>query len=141
MSITLFYKGNKPLSFNLTRNPMTNRRQSPKPEGKGLEDLDPQDPNYQADKQKILKHPQYSPSETVVLKPGLNKFENEEQAAYLYEMLGNPEVGGYIPLSDGSHIEIQNENVLIEVDEKGEEIKDNLFKKFRQPMVGKHIAR
>lgn len=127
------------MEFRLTKNPITKPSQNSKPEGKGLDDLDPQKPDYRVQREKILKHPNYSASELVVLKPGLNKFENNEQAEYLYQMLGNPEVGGYIPHTDGSKEVITNENVLIEVDKDGNEIKDNLFKKYRR-QVGRLVV-
>ncbi len=73
----------------------------------------------------VLKHHLYSPSNTVVLKPGINEFENEEHALYLYLTLGNAEHGG----KDLNGVIVRNNNIVIEVDDDGKEIRDNLYLK------------
>jgi len=54
---------------------------------------------------------------------GKDKDYNEEQGEYLYKMLGVPEHGGIG--ADGRPV--TNKNYIIELDDKGEEKKDNLF--------------
>lgn len=139
MAIKLKYLGTDKIEFRMTKKPISNRQASPAPTGKKISDLDQNDPNYKIEREKILSHPNYSESELVVLKPGINVFENEEHAEYLYEQLGNPEVGGYMTYTDGTQDKVVNKNILIEVDEKGNEVKDNLFKKYRQPLRMAHI--
>jgi hypothetical protein len=138
--ILLKYLGEEPMEFRLTKCPVSNPRACPAPEGVRLSDIDKNDPEYKMKREKILNHPNYSTNEPVVLKPGVNKFENEEHAEYLYMILGNPETGGVINYADGSSDRIKNDNILIEVDEKEKEIRDNLFKKHRMPLKNAHIA-
>lgn len=136
----LLYEG-KPMKFTLTKSPISNIKQSPKPEGVGVEDLDPAHPEYNQLKTRILSHPNYSEAEVVYLKPGINVFDNDEHAEYLYKLLGNPVEGGYIPLSDGSKRMIKNPNIIHEVNEKGEPIEGEWFAKYRQPVGYLHTAR
>jgi len=137
--IILNYKGEDRLEFKMTQHPITNPQESPSPTGKFLSDLDPNDPKYKLQKAEILNHPNYSMSETVALKPGINKYENEEHAEYLYKILGNPEVGGVVVFADGEREPIKNRNILFEVDEKGAEIRDHFYKKYRMPIRMAHI--
>lgn len=136
--ILLKYKGEK-LEFRLTKTPISNTQASPSPTGKKIGDLDPKAVNYSVEKKAILNHPNYSDNEVITLKPGLNKFENEEHAEYLYKILGNPENGGVVTYSDGTEGRIINKNILIQVDEKGEEVKGELYKKYRQPLRNPNI--
>lgn len=136
----LLYEG-KPMKFTLTKSPISNIKQSPKPEGVGVEDLDPAHTEYNQLKTRILSHPNYSEAEVVYLKPGINVFDNDEHAEYLYKLLGNPVEGGYIPLSDGSKRMIKNPNIIHEVNEKGEVIEGEWFEKYRKPVGYLHTAR
>lgn len=122
----------KTYEFRLTNCPINNPQASPMPTGKRLEDLDEKSPRYIQQRDEILKHPNYSSSRTIVLEPGINEFKNEEHAEYLYKILGNPDVGGTIPFGIGEKRAIVNKNWLIEVDKDENEVKDNLFLKYRQ---------
>jgi len=123
----------------MTETPISNPQACPAPTGKFVSDLDPAARDYKIEKEKILSHPNYSESETIVIKPGINKIENDEQAEYLYKTIGNPEDGGMVTFSDGDSERIINQNVLFEVDEDGKEIKDNFYKKYRQVKRGVHV--
>lgn len=131
MSTRLKYDGKEALEFTLTRNPVTLPQQSPAPMGKFLKDLDPNHPKYRQQKAEIENHANYSPSEKIILKPGINLIENDEHAEYIYQQLGVPEIGGTVPFGVHEQRTIVNRNICCEVDAKGEEIKDNLFLKYR----------
>ena|SRR3990167_2486373 len=133
MSIRLFNNSDKEFSFTLTEHPITNVRESPTPTGVKIEELDPTKSNYRQKKEEILNHLYYSPTSIVMLRMGVNDFENEEWAEYIYQTLGNPEEGGVIPIGSGSFEKVKNNNFVIEVDENGKEIKDHLWKKYRRP--------
>lgn len=127
----LLFEGEKALEFRLTKNPITNIRQSPAPLGYTLDSLDPNDAEYNVKKQKLLQHPNYSENELVVLKPGLNEFTNLEHAEYLYRELGNPVDGGSVPVGGNQTIMVQNNNILHEVDKDGKKIEGPFHKKYR----------
>lgn len=116
----------------MTKNPITNPQQSPQPTGKKLEDLDSKSPDYVNQKNAILNHPNYSESKVYYLEPGINVFENDEQAEYLYATLGNPEDAGLIPVGRSFVKTERNKNYILEVDEEGKEIRDHLFAKYRK---------
>ena len=130
--ITLLNQSDKKYEMRMTNNPVTNPRQSPRPEGFSLEELDPKDPSYQIKKMRIENHPNYSESEVIYLKPGLNKFENEEHAEYFYAQLGNPESGGSIPSGVGQTVPVTNSNFVWETDKEGNPTKGPLFNKYRK---------
>lgn len=115
--------------FRLTKNPVSNPAASPEPTGKRVEDA--KDEN---ERRLILKHTNYSESEVVYLRPGINEFKNEEHAEYLYSQLGNPEDGGIVPISANKSYEVVNKNIVLEVDAEGNEIKDHLWLKYRKPI-------
>lgn len=119
----------KKFEFKLTKNPVKLPQQSPQPTGKL-----PEDAENSIEKETILNHPYYSECETVIVKPGLNELENDEQAEYIYMTLGNPEEAGSVPLGANRWQEIKNRNIIIEVDEKGKEIRDHFFAKYRNPL-------
>ncbi len=129
--IRLFNKSQKTYKFTLTDNPVTHPQQSPMPTGKALDELDPEKDKKEIEK--ILKHEHYSTSKEIVIRPGLNEIENDEQGEYIYNLLGNPEEGGVTILGTGKTRPVTNSNFLIEVGEDGKEIKDNLFRKCRMP--------
>ena len=91
---------------------------------------DPKDP-----RKRIPNPALFVESDIITLYPGqVTKFGegtpyNEEQGEYLYAQLGNPEDGG----RDGGGRQVKNKNVIIEVNDKNVEIKDNLFRKYRIP--------
>ena len=129
--IYLLNKKEKTYKWQMTEHPVTNPQESPRPTGKHLDELDPRKANYALEKQKILSHPNYSENEEVVLKPGLNKYENHEHAEWIYREMGAPEDAGTI-LRGGKEIAVRNNNFVLEVNEKGEEIKDNFYPKYRE---------
>ena len=131
--IRLMNESEKEFVFTLTKNPIINVRQSPRPTGINVDELDPSKNDYQTKKDAILKHPNYSKAETVVFKPGLNTFENDEHAEYIYMTLGNPEEAGSVPIGGGKWVGVKNENFVKEVDETGKEIKNHFYKKYRVP--------
>lgn len=117
--------------FTLTKNPITNVRQSPAPMGLTVEELDPGDVDYLKKKNEILNHPYYSESEVVYCKPGINDYDNDEQAEYIYKTLGDPEVAEYIPVGAGRTEPLMNKNFVWEVDKDGNPVKGALFQKYR----------
>lgn len=120
--IKLIYEGEKTLEFKLTMTPISNPQESPEPLGYSIESLDPKAADYKQKRDLTLNHFNYSENETVLLKPGINEFENEEQAEYLYRELGNPVDGGSIPVGGGKTASVVNNNVLHEVEEVEEEV-------------------
>lgn len=131
--IKLFYEG-EPIEIKMTANPITNPKQSPQPLGYLISDLDPKASDYNVKKMAVLNHPDYSEAVTVRLEPGVNEFENEEHAEYLYKTLGNPEDGGVIPVGVNQTFPVVNKNILHEVDENGNPTKGPLFQKYRKPV-------
>lgn len=130
--ITLKNISDKSFKFVFTKNPITAPFQNPQPTGKDLDTLDPDDDKLEI--QQILKHPNYSPAEEFVLKPGINKIENEEWAEYIYAQLGNPEEAGqFIPGNPRTNV--INKNIILEVDKDGNEIKDHFYRKYRMPAM------
>lgn len=127
--VRLLFTGKDKLEFRLTKNPLTRPWESPKPTGKALSDA-----KNDLEREQILKHPSYSESEVVTLKPGINEFKNEEWAEYLYAQLGQPDTGGSVDIGGGRFIDVENKNVLIEVDEKGDEITNHFWPKYRRPV-------
>ena len=130
--IQLLNNSQKTYKFTMTNNPITKVQQSPRPTGIDIETLDPE--NDKAKIEKILKNENYSTAEEVVLKPGINKYENEEHAEYLYKTLGAPEEGGVTIIGSGKTRSVTNNNFVLEVDGEGKETKDHFFKKYRQPV-------
>lgn len=133
----LKYEGTKKFTITMTKTPISNPQASPSPTGVFIDKLDPSDPKYLLNKDEILRHANYSESEDVTLKPGINEFENDEQAEYFYKILGNPEEGGTIRVGVNSEVRITNRNILIEVDAKGEEVKGagSFWEKYRKAKV------
>lgn len=135
MTVRLKYTGEKKLSFKVTTCPISNPKASPMPTGMSIDELDEKDPEFKKKRDAILGNADYAESEDITLKKGINEFENNEQAEYLYRMLGNPEIGGTIPFGVNQEHTVVNGNCLIEVDEKGIEIRGtkSLFDKYRKP--------
>jgi len=141
--IKLLYEKEKTLEFRLTKNPMTRPQQSPEPLGFKVDDLDPNEPDTAEKISKTKNHFNYSETELVLLKKGVNTFENEEHAEYLYYTLGNPVSGGTVPLGHGQVASVENNNVIHEVEEVEEKdtegkkklvlkkVEGKLFKKYR----------
>lgn len=123
--IRLQNNGEKTFVFDLTANPITRPEQSPQPTGKKISN-----DMTVAEQKEIREHTNYSKSYRVELAPGINEIENDEQAEYIYQIMGNPESGGDMPVGD-KWLKITNNNFVLEVDDKGKEIKTNLFKKYR----------
>ncbi|MDP1729384.1 MAG: hypothetical protein Q8L27_04230 [archaeon] len=120
----------------MTKNPITKPWQSPMPTGKRMQDLD------EREQEEVREHKNYSPSEDIELNPGINEFKNNEHAEYFYFSLGNPDNGGIV-LAGNSAIPIQNKNFVFEVDKNGEEIKENLWVKYRSiktPMINRSTS-
>lgn len=120
----------------MTEHPITKPFQSPTPTGIKLSDE-----LSSLEYDEIKNHPKYSSSEEVILKPGINEFKNDEQAEYFYSVLGQADNGGVI-YSGNQAVQIQNNNFILEVDEKGNEIKSNLWKKYRDiksPLVNRGV--
>lgn len=120
----------------MTKNPITNPEQSPRPTGIRLSDCDLSTPKGLRQKEEILNHPNYSESEEISLKSGVNEFKNEEHAEYFYKTLGQFDY----PEDDRARMtKMKNDNIVFEVEEAKEvdgkwefkEIKDNLYKKYR----------
>lgn len=126
--IKLLYKGKVPLEFRLTEKPVSRPYASPMPTGKALSAA-----KDDREREEILRHPDYSESRVFTLKPGLNEFKNEEWAEYLYSQLGQPDEGGSVDVGGGRSVRIVNKQILVEVDDKGNEKKDNLWVKYRRP--------
>ncbi|MHA1305181.1 MAG: hypothetical protein ACTSQE_15945 [Candidatus Heimdallarchaeaceae archaeon] len=129
------------IEYEITRVPLSNSRKGSKPVL--IEDIKNPgekipDPNLLTPLDKIV----IRAGETVKFEgKGEDKAYNEEQAEYLYKTLGSIEDGG--SLYPGGP-RVTSSNFLIEVDEKGEEIKTNLFKKYRiphSPAVAQNIQR
>ncbi len=133
--IRLQNTSDKTYEFKMTKNPITNPQQSPRPTGKSLEDLDLKAPNYVNQKNEIINHPNYSLSKTIYLEPGINEFENDEHAEYFYATLGQPEDAGLIPVGRTFVKASDNKNFVLEVDDKGKEIKTNLWNKYRKTTI------
>ena len=127
--VRLLNTSEQKFEFRLTKNPVSNPASSPEPTGKRLSDA--KDAN---EAQLISKHPSYSESEVVYLRPGINEFKNEEHAEYFYSQLGNPEDGGIVPISANKSYEVTNRNIVLEVDAEGKEVRDNLWLKYRKPV-------
>ena len=132
MTIILKNTSEKTYEMRMTKNPITNPQQSPRPTGKSLDELDPKSATYVNDKNAILKHPNYSESKVIYLEPGINKFENNEHAEYLYQTLGQPDDAGKEWVGQTQVQATPNHNFVIEVNEKGEEIRTNLWNKYRK---------
>lgn len=117
--------GTQKFELRVTKAPLSDPTMAPEP------NLirDPKDP-----RKKIPNPALYIDADIITLYPGkVTKFGegtpyNEEQGEYLYQMLGNPENGGNL-----GGVRVTNRNIIIEVNDKGEEIKDHLFKKYRVP--------
>lgn len=142
--IKLLYEGEKTLEFKLTMTPISNPQESPEPTGHSVESLDPKAYDYNQKKKLILEHPNYSENETVLLRPGINEFENEEQAEYIYRELGNPVDGGSVPVGSGKTASVVNNNVLHEAEEVEEEIEGEvkmILKKVEGPLHIKYRVR
>ena len=130
--IYLLNKKERTFKWQMTNHPVTNPQESPMPTGKNLEDLDVKKMNYKMERDAILNHPNYSEAFEVVLRPGLNKYENHEQAEWIYREMGSSEDAGTI-LRGKTEVQIKNNNFVFEVNEKGEEVKDNFYNKYRLP--------
>lgn len=116
----------KTINHVVTRVPLSASQKSPNP------DLvkDPSSPTKKIPNPALLTAVDdvvIKPGETVEFSGGEEKAYNIEQAEYLYQMLGQPENGG--SLYPGGPA-VRNKNFLLEVDEKGAEIKDNLYVRF-----------
>lgn len=123
--IRLLNKSKKTFKFRLTDYPITKPQQSPMPTGKKFDQL------TESEQEKVLKHPDYSKSTEVDLVPGVNEFKNDEWAEYFYKELGQVEEGGFVEFAGGSKYHVVNENIVIEIDKDGKEIRENLFRKYR----------
>ena len=135
--IRLLNLSKKTYKIKMTKHPISRPFESPQPTGKELnDDMD------KRKQEEILSHPNYSPANEIVLKPGVNEIENDEQAEYLYMTLGNPEDGG-VTFYGNQAYPVKNENFILEVDKDGNEIKDNLWKKYRinkNPLINKQAS-
>lgn len=120
---------NESIKYEVTRVPISNTRKASEPAL--IDDLDK--PGEKISDPRLL-----TKLDTLVLRAGkITEFDggedneyNEEQGEYLYKTLGSIEDAGYY-YQGGPRV--TNTNDLIEVNEKGEEIKTNLFKKYRLP--------
>ena len=127
--IRLLYRGKDNLEFRMTSNPITRTYASPKPTGKAVSEA-----KNDLEREAIRRHPSYSISEVITLKPGINEFTNAEQAEYLFNQLGQSDEGGSVDVGGGRYVNVQNKQILEEVNEEGEVIKDNLWVKYRRPI-------
>jgi hypothetical protein len=117
----------KSLSVRVTRVPLSNPMKSPKP----AMVFDPQHPGEKIPNPALLTKADdiaLRGGEVVEFKGGDDKEYNLEQGELIYRMFGSPEDGGST-YPGGPRT--KNKNFIIEVNEKGEEIKTNLFKKYR----------
>lgn len=130
--IRLLNNGKKTYKFNLSKNPVTRPMQSPMPTGIDMNDLDPDKDRAQIEK--ILKHEHYSLMTEITIVPGINEIRSDEHAEYIYSILGSPEEGGVTILGSGKTREVTNSNFLLEVDKEGNEVRDNFFSKYRNPV-------
>lgn len=124
--------GTKKYEMRVTKTPLSEPMKAPEP------NLirDPKDP-----RKKIPNPALYIEADTIALHPGKvvkfgeNEPYTEEQGEYLYQVLGQPEDGG----TDGGGKKVKNKNYIVEVNDKGEEVRDNLFRKYRIPATGGDI--
>lgn len=113
----------KTVNFKVTRVPLSASEKSPEP----MLVKDPSSPTKKIPNPALLTVADdiiIKPGEAVEFSGGEEKSYNLEQAKYLYQMLGQPENGG--SLYPGGPA-VRNRNFLLEVDEKGNELKDNLY--------------
>jgi hypothetical protein len=137
--IYLLNKLEKEFKYHLTKNPVSDPQQSIDPlrfVGAGLDPLDVLNDKDPKDKEKIrqtLEHPHYSKNDEVVLKPGVNALENDEQAEYLY-MIGGENYQEQYAVNGG--VGPQVNHWIVECDDKGIELKGD-----KSPLWRKHRAR
>jgi hypothetical protein len=117
--------GTKAVTMTITRVPLSYPEHSPNP---------PKIQNPSRPTEKIPNPAMFSEADSIQLPIGkVVEFDgkedyNLEQAEYLYMTLGIQEDGGQ-QYPGGPRL--KNHNTILEVNEKGEETKDNLFKKYR----------
>ena len=118
--------GEKTDAFTVTQHPISNPQKSPNP----AMIVNPQNPTGA----KIKNPDMYSAADVIefgkgeTIEFGENKKYNEEQGEYLYRILGTRENAGPMFPGDKNN---KNYNFLLEVDEKGVEVRKNLFIKYR----------
>lgn len=118
--------GQNQIDYVVTRVPFSASQKSPNP----TEVNNPENPT-----EKIKNPAMVIASDRILIRPGETvefdgdekKAYNDEQGAYLYATLGTTELGGTTITGQP----ILNKNFLIEVDKDGNEVRDNLFIKFR----------
>lgn len=117
----------KTIKFTLTEHPITEPWESPNPLGLKLEELDPENGKDRLKLEENKRHPNYCEAEEITVKPGLNEFENEEHAEWVFQWGGPAYQEQWVNGPEAEYF-------IVEADEEGNELpkdQSSFYRKYR----------